>query len=119
MAMQVESLEILEKAEVAPAQARAIVRAIEVEIAGARDTLATKQDLLVLKQDVRALGQDLRQEMAQSTAKLRTEMAEQGGRLKGEMHAIGSSITRQMYLAILGQMSVLFGFAYFFATHMR
>ena len=38
--MQAESLEILEKAKVAPDQARAIVRAIEVEIAGARDTLA-------------------------------------------------------------------------------
>lgn len=115
MGMQVESLEILEKAEVAPAQARAIVRAIEVEIAGARDTLATKHDLLVLKQDVRALGQDLRTEITESAAKLRTEIAE----LKGEMHAIGSSITRQMYLAILGQMSVLLGFAYFFATHIR
>ena len=133
MAMQVESLEILEKADVAPAQARAIVRAIEVEIAGARDTLATKHDLLLLKQDVRALGQDLRQETAELAAKLRTEMTESAGKLrtemaelrtemaelKGEMHAIGSSITRRMYLAILGQMSVLLGFSYFFATHMR
>ena len=126
MAMQVESLEVLEKAEVAPAQARAIVRAIEIEIAGARDTLATKQDLLALKQDVRASGQDLRQEMAELAAKLRAEIAESVAKLraemaelKGEMHAIGGSITRQMYLAILGQMSVLLGFAYFFATHMR
>ena len=38
MPMQVESLEVLEKASVAPAQARAIVRAIEIEIAGAKDT---------------------------------------------------------------------------------
>ena len=45
MPMQVESLEVLEKASVAPAQARAIVRAIEIEIAGAKDTLATKRDL--------------------------------------------------------------------------
>ena len=42
MPMQAESLEVLEKADVAPAQARAIVRAIEIEIAGAKDTLATK-----------------------------------------------------------------------------
>jgi hypothetical protein len=54
-AMQAESLEVLEKADVAPAQARAIVRAIEI----------------------------------------------------------------QMYTAILGQMAVLLGFAYFFATHVR
>ena len=28
-------------------------------------------------------------------------------------------VVRQMYLAILGQMAVLLGFAYFFATHLR
>ena len=50
MSMQAESLEVLEKASVAPTQARAIVRAIEIEIAGAKDTLATKQDVLGLHQ---------------------------------------------------------------------
>ena len=49
--MQAESLEVLEKASVAPAQARAIVRAIEIEIAGASDTLATKHDVLALRHD--------------------------------------------------------------------
>lgn len=39
--MQPASLEVLEKAAVPPAQARAIVQAIE--IAGARDTLATRR----------------------------------------------------------------------------
>jgi len=43
--MQAESLAVLEKTSVAPAQARAMVRAIEIEIAGANDTLATKQDV--------------------------------------------------------------------------
>ena len=51
MPMQAESLEILEKAEVPPAQARAIIRAIEIELAGAKDTLATKHDLLLLRQE--------------------------------------------------------------------
>ena len=36
MSMQAESLEVLEKAAVAPTQARAIVRAIEIEIAARR-----------------------------------------------------------------------------------
>ena len=44
-----ESLEVLDRCSVAPAQARAFVRAIEIEIAGAKDTLATKHDLLVLR----------------------------------------------------------------------
>ncbi|SRR5258706_15920119 len=101
MAMQVESLEVLEKAAVVPAQARAIVRAIEIEIAGAKDTLATKQDLQVLRQE------------------LRQDIAELRGELKAEIHATVSGVTRQMYLAVLGQMAVLLGFAYFFATHVR
>src|SRR5690606_36722000 len=48
MTMQPESLEVLEKADVPPVQARAIVCAIEIDIAGATDTLATKHDLLFL-----------------------------------------------------------------------
>ena len=64
MPMQVESLEVLEKASVAPAQARAIVRAIEIEIGGAKDTLATKHDVLALRHDFDVLRADLRSEMA-------------------------------------------------------
>jgi hypothetical protein len=97
MAMQAESLEVLENADVPPAQARAIVRAIEIEIGGAKDTLATKHDLVLLRQD----------------------MSELRGELKAEIHGSASSITRQMYAALLGQMAVLLGFAYFFATHVR
>ena len=121
--MQAESLEVLEKAAVAPAQARAIVRAIAIEIAGARDTLATKHDLLLLGQELREemaeLRSELRGEMAELRSELRGEMAALRGELKAEIHAAVSGVTRQMYLAILGQMSVLLGIAYFFATHMR
>jgi len=95
--MELESLEVLEKAEVAPAQARAIVRAIEIEIAGASDTLATKQDILMLRNDM---------------ADLRSE-------IKDDFHASVSGVARQMYVAVLGQMAVLLGFAYFFSTHPR
>ena len=104
MSMQVESLEVLEKADVAPAQARAIVRAIEIEIAGAKDTLATKHHLVLLRQDF---------------AELRTELKGDILKLQGRIHESASSITRQMYMAVLGQMAVLLGFAYFFATHVR
>jgi hypothetical protein len=114
MPMQAESLEVLEKADVAPAQARAIVRAIEIEIeiAGATDTLATKHDLATLENrlDGRITG---------LAAALRTEMAQQGAELRAELHRSIGGVTRQMYLAILGQMAVLLGFAYFFATHLR
>jgi hypothetical protein len=90
MSMQAESLEVLEKADLAPAQARAIVRAIEIEIGSAKDTLATKQDLEQLRGDFRA-----------------------------EIHGSASGIVRQMYGALLSQLAVLLGFAYFFATQVR
>jgi hypothetical protein len=91
MPMQAESLEVLEKASVAPAQARAIVRAIEIEIeiAGAKDTLATKHDLLELRAELRGEMKDL-------GATLRTEMVKQGSELRAEI----AGVTRQMYLAL-------------------
>ena len=123
MAMQAESLEVLEKADVAPAQARAIVRAIEIEIAGATDILATKHDVVALKQDLAALENRLESRLDNRitglAATLRTEMAQQGAELRAELHRSVGGVTRQMYLAILGQMAVLLGFAYFFATHLR
>jgi hypothetical protein len=119
MPMQAESLEVLEKAQVAPAQARAFVRAIEIEIAGAKDTLATKHDLLALRTDLRMEISEFRAEVADQFGKLRAEVAQQIGELRGELHRSMSGLVRQMYLAILGQMAVMLGFAYFFATHLR
>ncbi len=137
MPMQAESLEVLERADVAPAQARAIVRAIEIEITGAKDTLATKHDLLLQSQDLHRQSQDLRRNMTEleaslraeitkldasvreQVADLRTDMADWRGELRAEIQATASSGTRQMYMALLGQMAVLLGFAYFFATHIR
>jgi len=137
MPMQAESLEVLEKASVAPAQARAIVRAIEIEIAGAKDTLATKQDVVGLHQaldvlraelrgemsglaaelrgEMTSLGAQLRAEVATLAAELRTEVAKQIGDLRAEI----SGVTRQMYVALLGQTAVMLGFFYFCITQLR
>jgi phage host-nuclease inhibitor protein Gam len=87
MTMQAESLEVLEKASVAPGQARAIVRAIEIEIAGAKDTLATKQDVLGLHQALDVLRADLRGEMTGQGAQLRGEMTAEIAQLRSEMTA--------------------------------
>ena len=108
MPMQVESLEVLEKASVAPAQARAIVRAIEIEIAGAKDTLATKSDVTELRSEMRQLGADLR-----------GEMAKRAGELHAEIHRAMSGSTRQMYVALLGHMAMTLGFVYFLFTQVR
>jgi hypothetical protein len=113
VAVQAASLEVLEKAEVPPAQARAIVQAIEIEIAGAKDTLTTKHDLLLLRSDLQKEMGELRSEMTgmRHALELRVEA------LRTEIHASASSSLRQMYGALLGQMAVLLGVAYFFVTH--
>ena len=113
--MQGESLEVLEKAGVAPVQARAIVRAIEIEIAGAKDTLATKQDVMGLHQASDVLRAELRGEMVALGASLRVEVAKQIGELRTEI----SGVTRQMYVALLGQTAVMLGFFYFFISQLR
>jgi len=100
MSMQAASLEVLEKANLPPLQARAIVQAIE--IAGARDTLATKHDVVQLRQEM----SDMRHGLEIKLEGVRTEI-----------HASASSISRQMYAALLGQMAVLLGVAYFFVAH--
>jgi predicted nuclease with TOPRIM domain len=138
VAVQAASLEVLEKAEVPPAQARAIVQAIEIEIAGAKDTLTTKHDLLLLRSDLQKEMGELRGEMGElrgEMGELRGEMGELRTELRSEMtgmrhalelrvealrteiHASASSSLRQMYGALLGQMAVLLGVAYFFVTH--
>lgn len=117
MPMQAESLEVLEKADVPPVQARAIVRAIEIEIVGAKDTLATKHDLLLLREELR---HELRQEIGgvrREINDLRQETTAMRGELRAEMHATAGNTTRQMYMALLGQMAVLLGIAYFFVTN--
>jgi hypothetical protein len=121
--VQVESLEVLEKASVAPAQARAIVRAIEIEISGARDTLATKHDVTQLESRLRAeigeLASRLRVEMGEIESRLRAEIAKIGGDLHAEIHRAVSGSTRQMYMALLGHMAMTLGFVYFLVTQLR
>jgi hypothetical protein len=128
--MQAESLEVLERANLPSAQARAIVRAIEIEIAGAADQLATKQDLFMLRHDLRLeitdLGVQLRKEIAdlglqlrKEVADLREELRKEIGDLRAEMHRAISGLARQFYLAILGQTAVMLGFTYFLVTQLR
>jgi len=117
MAVQPASLELLEKAAVPPAQARAIVQAIEIEIAGAKDTLATKQDMLILRHEMAELRTELRQEMGDLRTELRQDVA--GLRHSFELRLASTVTQPQLYAALLGQMALLLGIAYFFVTHLQ
>jgi len=103
-------LEVLEKAAVPPVQARAIVRAIEIEIAGAKETLATKQDVLILRHEIAEMRTELRTELRQQLADLRHSL---------ELRLASTVTQPQLYGAILGQMALLLGIAYFFVSHLQ
>lgn len=109
-AMQAESLEVLEKATIPPGQARAIVRAIEIEIGGAKDTLATKED-------VRHEVQLLRQGMTEMRRDLEVKI--EG--VRSEIHSSANTLTRHLYGAIFGAMTgvltVVLGVVYFLFAH--
>jgi hypothetical protein len=117
MAVQPASLEVLEKAAVPPAQARAIVQAIEIEIAGAKDTLATRQDMLILRHEMAELRTELRQEMGELRTELRRDMMDL--RHSFELRFASTVTQPQLYAALLGQMALLLGIAYFFVTHLQ
>ena len=112
MPMQAESLQVLESASVAPEQARAIVRAIEIEIAGASNTLATKRDVQNALDVLRA---EFRSELVKLAAHLRVEIAKQIGEVRKEI----AGVARPMYVAMLGRTAVLLGFVYFSLVELR
>ena len=118
MAVQAASLEVLEQAAVPPAQARAIVQAIEIEIAAAKDTLATKHDILLLRQEIQFLRQEILHELDAKIGSLRNELDAKTGFLRSEFHAAMTGNVRHMYGALAGQFALLLGVAYFFVNHL-
>ena len=99
MAMQAETLDVLEKSDVPPHQARAIARAIEIEIAANQHTLATRQDI-----------KDVRVEMQGTKAELRVEMQAMKAELRVEMHATKTELSRErdaMKAALRGEKHAL------------
>jgi hypothetical protein len=95
--MQTSSLDVLEKSDLPPAQARAILKVMETEMTAAHEVLATRADLA-----------DLKMMLAELRADLRVEIRQVEGRL-----------TRWVFTCILGQTAVLAGLLYFVAGHPR
>ena len=116
MAVQPASLEVLENAAVPPAQARR-GQAIEIEIAGAKDTLATRQGMLILRHEMAELRTELRQAMGELRTELRPDMVDL--RHSFELRDASTVTQPQLYAALLGQMALLLGIAYFFVSHLQ
>jgi hypothetical protein len=86
--MKTRSLDILEKAELPTAQAHAILKAMELEMASAHESLATRADLVELRADMRV-----------------------------EIKSVEVNLVRWLFTCILGQTAVLAGLGYFFIAH--
>ena len=141
MAMQAESLEVLEKANVPSGQARAIVRAIEIEIGGAaRDALATKSDILLLRQETADMHRglevriessygelglrlerfrgDLETKIENSYGELGLRLERFRGDLETKIEAAARDNLRHMYGALLAMMGLTLTSLYFMIAHL-
>jgi len=90
LVMKTATLEYLEKAGLPPPQARAIIRAMEMEWESQQELLTSKADL----------------------GNLRSEM-------KAEFAQLESRLVRWIFTCMLGQTAVLLGVGYFFLTIIR
>jgi hypothetical protein len=117
--MEAASLEVLEKANVPAQQARAIVQAIEIELTGARNTLATKQDLTELRLATKQDLTEFRLATKQDVTELRVETKVELARLETKIEASTQSTLWHLYTALLAQLGVLLSATYFFVTHLK
>ena len=95
--MNATSLEILEKTQLPPNQARAILQVMELELTARESSLATKSEV----------------KDALHSLELRIES------LRGEFKESEGRLMRWVLTCIMGQTAVLAGAVYFGLTHLR
>jgi len=96
-AMKTRSLDILEKSQLPAAQAHAILKVMEMEIAAGHEALASKLDVLEVK------------------AELMSKFAE----LEAKLYKVEGTLSRWVLTCIIGQTAVLAGLGYFVLEHFR
>ncbi len=112
--MKTISLEILEKSELPAAQAHAILKVMESELASAQEPLATKGDLLAVKADLLAVKTELKADILA----FRNELIADILNLRAEMKAGEGALSRWVLTCILGQTVMLAGMGYFAIAHL-
>src|SRR5580765_6385211 len=101
MAMQAATLEILEKADLPPRQARAIAQAIELEVSAGHSALATRADFLALRQSMETQFVSQRQDLDTKVAGLRQQTVGLKHDLELKMSEHKSELVRWVFLCIL------------------
>ncbi|HEY7377333.1 MAG TPA: hypothetical protein VH542_01475 [Steroidobacteraceae bacterium] len=123
MAMQAATLEILEKADLPPRQARAIAQAIELEVSAGHASLVTRSDLLEVKHEIQVLKQDFQmvkqdfQVVKQDLQVVKQDLQVVKQELRADIAESKSEVVRWVFLCILGQSAMLLGIGYFLLHH--
>jgi hypothetical protein len=115
--VKTSSIEILEKALLPPAQAHAILKVMEVEMAYSQETVATKVDLLAMRGDFLTMRADLKADFMVLAAEFRALEARIDARIDGKIGVAEGRLTRCVFTCILGQTAVFAGLGYFFLVH--
>jgi len=139
--MNPETLKLLEGANLPPAQARAIVEAIEGEVVDHKSTLATKTDLLEMRVELAEFRGAMRLEFSEFQTSMRAEFAEfqasmraefadfrrsielDSAKLRAEMieriESAKGDLARWVLLVILGQSAAMLGIGYFLLNQIK
>ena len=140
MEVKTSSIDILESSELPTAQAHAILKVLEQEMASSQDMLATKADFTAfqaviradmvafqtsIKADLVAFRTDfksdiaaLRAESKSEIAALRAEMREGFLALKADMHAFEGRLSWMVLSSFLVQLGFVAGAVYFLYAHL-
>jgi hypothetical protein len=110
--MKTRSREILGRSQLPPAQAHAILKVMEMEIAAGHESLASRVDLLEVKSALKA-----------DIVEVKADIADLRGELTAEIHKVEGALSRWVLTCvlscILGQTAVLAGLGYFVLEHLR
>jgi hypothetical protein len=99
--MQTASLDLLEKTQLPPDQARAILAAMEVEMTAREERLSS------------------RNEMTEAFHSLELAIASLRGDLDAKIAGSEGRLVRWLFTCMLGQSAVIAGAVYFAITHLR
>jgi hypothetical protein len=104
--MSINTLEILEAAEIPPAHARAIAKAIESDFTHRLDDLVTKSDFSVLRLDI-----------SEFKAASRLDLAELRRDLETRLESVKAELVRWVFLAVVSVIPIFSGITYFLVQH--
>jgi len=117
--MQTASLDLLEKTQLPPNQARAILQAMEMEIAAHEVGFCTRAELKdavhSFELSIETLGGEIQSLRGELTVKIEALR----GELKTDIKGVKGELMRWTLTCVLSQTAVMAGALYFALTHLR